>query len=161
MDAAVALREAVERIPAIDQHAHLLSAPAAEHPPLTDLLTESTEPEQAAQMREHPVYLRAVRDLAALLVCDPTEEAVASTRDRLGVDAYGRRLMEACGFEAMFVDDGFPVPNAASFEEHAALAGCPVRRVIRVESIAEAAASGTPAPPFDTARERFRAMIER
>ncbi len=70
-----------------------------------------------------------------------------------------RRLVDACHFEAMFVDDGFQFPDALPFAEHTALVGCPVRRILRIEAFAEAAAGGAGWPPFTTCRARFRQAI--
>ena len=57
----------------------------------------------------------------------------------------------------MFVDDGFRPPGAMSLDEHAALVGCPVRRIVRIETEAEAASAGW--PPFAECRARFQQAI--
>jgi hypothetical protein len=149
------LRDALEQIPAIDQHAHPISRESFELP---TLLSESVEPEAQARMREHPVFGRALRALAGVLECEPREEALAEARDGLGFDEYARRLLQAGRFEAILLDDGFAVPGAIRFDEHGELAGCPVRRVIRIEAEAERAAVGFPA--WEEARARFRTAIE-
>jgi hypothetical protein len=152
---AARLREALGEIPAIDQHAHLLSRETFELPAL---LSESVEPAAQARMRDHPAYGRAVRALAGALGCEPREEALAEVRESLGFEAHARRLLEASRFEAILVDDGFPIPGAVTFDEQSSLADCPVRRVIRIEAEAEHAAVGLPA--WDDARDRFGTAIE-
>jgi hypothetical protein len=151
---AAGLREALEEIPAVDQHAHLISRDSFE---LADLLSESTEPAARAAMREHPVFGRAVRSLAGALGCEAREEAIAEARSSMGVEAYTRRLFQAGRFEALLIDDGFAISGRVTFDEMSSLAGCPVHRVIRIEAEAEAAAAGLPS--WDEAADRFRRAI--
>jgi uncharacterized protein len=136
--AADGLRPAIAEIPAIDQHAHLLAGPdlAVE---LADVLTESREPAQIEMVRDHPAYVAAQRELEAVGPLD------------------AGALIEACRFEAMLVDDGFQFPGALSLEDHAARVGCPVHRIVRIETFAEAAADGW--PPFPECREHFQQAI--
>jgi uncharacterized protein len=144
--AADGLRAAVDAIPALDHHAHLLAGSDAGFE-LADVLTESRDAVQLAQVRDHPAYVRACRELATLPEA-PDEDG----------QARARRLLGACNLEAMLVDDGYRFPGALSLEEHAALVGCPVRRIIRLETVAEAAAADW--PRFASYRDAFRATIE-
>lgn len=150
------LREKLEEIAAVDQHAHLLSG-RGEGWPLTELLSESRDPAQRDETRRHPSYERALRDLAGTLGVDPDEEALDAARREAGFEAHARRLLAACRLEAMLVDDGFPVPEALDLGAQAELAGCPVRRVVRIEAEAEAAAGEWPG--FGEVRERFRGTV--
>jgi hypothetical protein len=127
-------------IGAIDHHAHLLAGPDTQYS-LADLLTESEDPGLTAQLEHHPVLARARRDLAELLEVEPEGRA--------------RALIEAARIDAMFVDDGFSFDGALSLDAHAAAVGCPVRRIVRIETEAEAAAPGSGWPPFADVRERF------
>jgi hypothetical protein len=151
-----ALRAAIDELPALDQHAHLLSG-RAEPWPLAGLLSESRDPAQWEEGKRHPAYRRALRDLAAALAVEPHEDALAAIRHQWGAEALARRLLAACRLETVLVDDGFPVPDALDLGTQAELSGCPVRRVVRIETEAEAAAEGWPA--FTDARERFRAAV--
>lgn len=148
---ATELRAALEEMAAIDQHAHQLSGPEREWA-LPDLLSESAEADQRAQMRHHPTYHRALADLE---VAD--EVALAEARHTAGFEAHAKRLMSACRFEALFVDDGFPVARSLGLAAHADLAGCPVHRLVRIESVLESAARGW--PPFEVLREDFRESL--
>jgi uncharacterized protein len=145
--AADVLREVVDDIAAVDQHAHLLAG-ADSGFDLPDVLTESTDPVQVRQVRDHPAHVRARRDLATLPPGPPGETFEARTR----------RLIAACRLEAMLVDDGFRFPGVLALEDHAALVGCPVRRILRLETVAESAARGWPG--FAIYRERVRTAIE-
>jgi uncharacterized protein len=143
------LASAVAAMPAIDHHAHVLARPGTS---LAEILTESTEPGQVEAVREHPAHLAAVRLVAETLGVDPTEEAIdaASRRDYTG---HVGRLVGECRLDAMFVDDGFRPAGALSLAEHASLVTCPVRRIVRVESEAEAASAGWPS--LDECRSRL------
>jgi uncharacterized protein len=153
MAAAGDLRPALAEIPAVDQHAHLLSGPGVRWS-LVELLSESASADQRTQVRHHPAYHRALRDLGALLGVAADEEAIEAAAAEAGFEAHTRRLFRACGLVAVLVDDGFPVAGALGLDDHRALAGCPVHRVVRIEAVAEAAADGWPA--FPALRERFR-----
>ena len=59
------IRRLVDACPAVDHHAHVL---AGDESPggLSAVLTESHAPAQIAQVRHHPAYHRALRDLVGL-----------------------------------------------------------------------------------------------
>jgi hypothetical protein len=155
------LRRALGEVPALDHHAHLLAGPEAGYG-LLHALTESDDPEQVEQVRDHPAYRRALRELGALLEVEPTEEGVAEARARLGFEGYVRRLLAASGIEEVLVDDGFRFPGALSLEATAGLAGLPVRRVVRLETAAEEAAravAGEGHPTLGAVRDRLRAEL--
>ena len=153
MPASERLASAIAAMPAIDHHAHVL-APAATS--LRKVLTESTDPAQIEAVREHPAHHAAVRLIAETLGVDPTEEAIdeASRRDYAG---HVGRLLGACRLEAMFVDDGFRPAGALPLAEHASLVGCSVRRIVRVETEAEAASAG--GPSLDECRSRLQRRV--
>ncbi len=157
MSPAEELRPALDEIRAVDHHAHPLADPGAGHL-LADVLSEATDPAMTAAMRDHPSHHRAVRDLARFLGVEANEGAIAELRAREGFEPFTRRLLEACGLAEMLVDDGFRFSGALSIADHAALVPCAVRRVLRIETTAEAAAEGWRV--FATVRGRFRAMVE-
>jgi hypothetical protein len=156
MDGGEGLREALDEIPALDQHAHLLAGPEA-RTSLPEVLTEATHPAQVGRVRDTPGYVRALRDLSAVLGVDPTEDAIAVARRDEGFEVYANRLLAEANLERILVDDGFRVASALSLDEQERLAGCPVHRVVRVESIVEGATNGW--PPFVEVRERFEAVV--
>jgi hypothetical protein len=144
------LRAAVAEIPAIDHHAHLL----ARDPDLrlAGVLTETRDPVQVEAVREHPAYLRAWPELADVLGPDVSEPGLAAARAH-DFAGHTARLLGACRLESMFVDDGFRPPGAVTLEEHAALTGCPVRRIVRVETEVEAVTAGAGWPPLAESRD--------
>jgi hypothetical protein len=107
-------------------------------------------------MRHHPIYPRALADLAVGLGA-AAEEELLFTRGSAGFAEHARRLFTACNLEGVLVDDGFPVAGALDLESHAELAGCPVRRVVRIETTVEAAAQGW--PRFEKVRDAFRESL--
>jgi predicted TIM-barrel fold metal-dependent hydrolase len=129
------LDEAIGMLPFFDHHAHLLAHPTAGYS-LAEVLTEA--PDTVPQSTHHLTWLRAQRDLA---------EGLATARD----------LLDECRFEAMLVDDGYQFPGAMTIAEHAATVGCPVERVLRIETTAEDAAADWPA--WAGVRERFRESV--
>jgi uncharacterized protein len=149
------LLPAISELPAIDHHAHLLARPDSRYG-LADVLTESCEPGQIGAAREHPAYRGALRELANVLGTTPSEEALATAR-RSDFAGHVERLLGNCRLEAMFVDDGFRPAGAISLAEHASLVGCPVRRIVRIETEAEAASAG--GPPLAECRARFQQAI--
>jgi uncharacterized protein len=157
-EAAAGLRAALEEVAAVDQHAHLLSGPGTQWS-LLELLSESSEPGQQAEVRHHPAFRRALRDLGTFLDLgvEADEEAIAAAASKLGFEAHSRGLLRACHLETLLVDDGYPVPGALGLDGQGDLAGCPARRVVRIETVAEEAASGW--PTFGTLRDRFRHAV--
>jgi hypothetical protein len=149
------LRLAIAEIAAIDHHAHLLARGDAPYG-LADVLTESRDLAQLDLAREHPARHRALRELSDVLGIEPTEEALAAAR-RDDPDGHARTLLEQCHLRAMFVDDGLRLPGTMSFAEHAELVGCPVRRIVRIETEAEAASAGW--PPLAECRARFQRAV--
>jgi hypothetical protein len=66
----------------LDHHCHSIRRPGA--PLAGDVFrshfAETTDPAMAAHIRHTVFYMRAIRDLAELLGCEPSEEAVLAAR---------------------------------------------------------------------------------
>ena len=85
-------------------------------------------------------YLRAIRELADELGCDPVEEAVYEHRLASDPDEYASALLRATGTELLLVDDGFPPPGeGCDWPRLGELAGCEARPVMRIETRARPA----------------------
>jgi hypothetical protein len=149
--AAEGLAAALAGTAAVDHHAHPLAGPGA-RPPLARIFTEAADPAQLAEVHETVAWQRGVADLALFLGAAP-EEALA----RDGFEAHTRRLLAGCGLGEILVDDGYRVAGALGLDALARLAGVPVRRIVRIEAAAEAAASGW--PPWADVLERFRSAL--
>jgi predicted TIM-barrel fold metal-dependent hydrolase len=149
------LRPAIAEIRAIDHHAHLLVS-ADTSVALAAVLTESSDPAAIEAVRDHPTYHRALIELGDVLDVSGSDEVFAAAR-RADFAGYVGRLLDQCHLAAIFVDDGFRPPGVVALDEHAALVGCDVRRVVRLEAEAEAASAGW--PPFPEYRAAFGAAI--
>jgi hypothetical protein len=145
-------------IPAIDQHAHnLLAAEAATLVPFRAALTQGRD---SRALDEHSksslTYRRSMRDLAALLSCEATEEQIAACRADLGFDELAALWFRASKIERIFLDDRLRGDPILPLEGHARFV--PVRRILHVEPLAEELLGA--AASFDEFLERFRGAVE-
>ena len=83
-------------------------------------------------------YRRALRELAEVLGCEPTEAGVFDHRAAADPDAYAATLLRATGTGWLLVDDGFPPPGqGADVARMGELAGCRAAPVMRIERVGE------------------------
>ncbi|MBI3732138.1 MAG: hypothetical protein HY259_01605 [Chloroflexi bacterium] len=146
-------------IPIVDHHCHSLlkGATLLDAEAFRAIFTESVEPEIVRRhVPQTMFYRRAVRELAALLDCEPVEEAVLARRAAFTAEEYTRRLMRDAGIEAMLVDYGFRSADYHDHEELAALVPCRVERVLRLETVAQELILQHDS--FDAMVEAFRAV---
>jgi hypothetical protein len=126
-------------IPLIDEHAH---------PPLTDqpgtaaqfarYFTEGHDPATVERHAPQTLFYRqAVRELATLLGCDATPEAVVAARAAQPLDAYLRRLLADAGVATVLLDDGHPRARALTVAEVGAAGGVRTGRLLRLERLIE------------------------
>jgi predicted TIM-barrel fold metal-dependent hydrolase len=136
--AAGPLREVLSTVALVDHHAHGIVGPPSTLDEFRGLFSESEDPRQWPHVATGLTYRRAIRALAALLGCEPSEEAVFALRRAEDPDAYAARLLRATGSEWLLIDDGFPAPGAgAGHAKMGELAGCRSAPVMRIERIAE------------------------
>jgi hypothetical protein len=145
-------------VPLIDHHAHNLLAPeAAARTPFRAAFTEGYDPRVLADHAPHSLfYSRSLREIAAVLGCDPAEDAVLARRAELGPEELAGRFFHAAHLEMVFLDDGFLPGQIVPTEEHARFA--PVRRILRVEALAEDLLAG--AADFADFLDHFRAALD-
>jgi uncharacterized protein len=152
------LPEVLSEVPLVDHHAHGISPPPRTLDEFRGLFSESDDARQWPHVATGVTYLRAIRDLAALFGCEPTERAVFAHRGATDPDAYAATLLRATGTEWLLLDDGFPAADeGATREEMAALAACRAAPVMRIERVAEAAMADR--PTLGDLRERVRAEV--
>ena len=70
-------------------------APPASLDEFRGLFSESPDPRQWPHVATAITYRRAMRELAALLGCAPTEDAVYAHRCAIEADAYAAALLRA------------------------------------------------------------------
>jgi hypothetical protein len=145
-------------IPIVDQHAHNLLRP--EHARTFAYPSAFTEGYAAEvvthHVRETIFFRRSMREIAALLGCEPTLESILETRERLGFEEVARRCFAAAGFQAILLDDGFMPDQVMPTAWHNRFA--PVYRLLRVEFVAERRIAEV--PTWSAFEEAFRADLE-
>jgi hypothetical protein len=156
--AAGPLREVLSEVALVDHHAHGIVGTPATLDEFRGLFSESPDPRQWPHVATGLTYRRAVRELAALLGCEPTEEALFAHRRATDPDAYAATLLRATGTEWLLVDDGFPPPGeGAGWQRMGELAGCRSAPIMRLERVAEEGiALGL---GLDALREHVRACV--
>jgi hypothetical protein len=134
-------------IPLVDNHCHgLLSSDA----PITvaELRHRFSEcggepfPPDHTSTTAH--YRWALRQMAAVLGCEPDEKAVVTARAARSQAELDRLYLRSAGIAWLLVDDGYPDPaSVSSREETARRSGARVGWVERIESVAAALIPGT------------------
>ena len=149
----------LDSIPIVDNHCHSL---LRRQPPDDDAfrihLTESTFDEIA---RDHVptsvFYQLTIRELGALLDCDPTAEAVHAKRRALGIERLTRSIVERANFKTWLIDTGYGADTTYSLDELRALAGVRVEEILRLEPLIERLILESTS--FDGFVEAYRAVI--
>ena len=127
-------------VPVLDQHCHALLRDGAVVDPTAyaSFFTESGDPAMHARHVPESVFYRwAMRELAALLGCAPTAEAVIDARRRVSADALARRLLEEANIAALLVDHGYRPEATWPPAEMAARVPCRVWPILRLETLAQ------------------------
>lgn len=146
----------LEDIPFEDHHVH---APYRDDNPLT--LAEFRRPFTESNIEDvWKVHLSSqlgyrwmVRELALLLDVEPAEEQVLAARNAIPAREYHRLLADDATFSAAYADDLFAAGQCYDIAEWSDLLGCPVYRVLRIETHVEQMMPGT--GTLDEALERL------
>ncbi len=145
-------------ISAIDIHAHFLSA--------SDTASDdfSIALERTAFASEHPAQRlydqRSLRDVGALLGCEPTTEAIATQCNNYGAEEVTRICFEAANLEAIFLDHGHHKSDRSeqSFSPTLPQKHIQSHQLICLESLAEHLISKV--DRFDVFLEWFRSELD-
>jgi uncharacterized protein len=129
----------LDAIPIVDNHCHsLLRTQPPDDEAFRIHLTESTFPEIA---RDHIAtslaYQWAIRELAALLECDPTPDAVHAARRERGVEWLTREVVQRGNFKTWLIDTGYGADTTYSLDELRGIAPCRIEEVLRLEPLIE------------------------
>ncbi|MGJ3246207.1 MAG: amidohydrolase family protein [Elainellaceae cyanobacterium] len=125
------------QIPVIDQHAHnVLKPDVAAETPYSSAFTEGCDSQTIHHHARHSLcYRRSLRDMADLLECAPSEEAILTCRTELGWDALTARCFAASNLAGLILDDGFLPDTVLPVEWHQQFVS--TTRLLRLEYLAE------------------------
>ena len=129
----------LDPIPIVDNHCHsLLRAQPPDDDAFRIHLTESYFDEIA---RDHVptsiFYRRTLVELADLLGCAPTPDAVHAARRERGVEWLTREIVRRANFKTWLIDTGYGAESTYSLDELRTLAPVRVEEVIRLEPMIE------------------------
>jgi uncharacterized protein len=129
----------LDAIPIVDNHCHSL---LRQQPPDDDAfrihLTETYFPEIARDHVPHTLFYRwTMVELAALLECEATPEAVHAARRERGVEWLTREIVRQANFKTWLIDTGYGADTTYSLDELRALTGCRIEEVLRLEPMIE------------------------
>ena len=149
----------LDAIPIVDNHCHsLLRRQPPDDEAFRVHLTESYLPEIARDhVRTSLFYRWTMRELAVLLDCEPTPDAVHAARRERGVEWLTREIVRRANFKTWLIDTGYGADTTFSLDELRELAPCRIEEVLRLEPMIEGLildASG-----FDGFLDAYRAAI--
>jgi predicted TIM-barrel fold metal-dependent hydrolase len=149
-------------VPILDQHCHALlrDGTVADAAAYAAFFTESGDPVMHARHVPETVFFRwAIRELAGVLGCAPTAEAVLTARTGLSPEALARRLLAEANVAALLVDHGYRADETWTPTELAARVPCRVLPILRLETLAQALIVRH--ETFDAVVDAYSAVVER
>lgn len=149
----------LDAIPIVDNHCHsLLRRQPSDDDAFRIHLTESGNPEMARDHVPTSLFYRwTLHELAGLLGCDATPEAIHAARRDRGVEWLTREIVRRANFRTWLIDTGFGATTTYSLDELRGIAPCRIEEVIRLEPIIERLI--LEATTFDAFLEAYRASI--
>jgi len=130
----------LDAIPVLDQHCHglLRDGGVTDAAGYARFFTESGDPGMHARHAQETIFYRwAIRELATLLGCAPTTEAVLATRGNESADALARRLLGEANIAVLLVDHGYRTDETVPPSDMATLLPCRVLPILRLETLAQ------------------------
>jgi uncharacterized protein len=152
----------VSAVPILDQHCHALlrDRTVADATAYARFFTESDDPTMHAHHVPETVFYRwAIRELAALLGCAPTTEAVLAARGAMSPDALAQRLLGEANIAVLLVDHGYRTDETWTPAELTARLPCRVLPVLRLETLAQELIVRH--ETFDAMLDAYSAVVER
>jgi uncharacterized protein len=149
-------------VPILDQHCHALlrDGTVADAATYARFFTESDDPTMHARHVPETVFYRwAIRELAAILACAPTTEAVLAARGGLSADALAQRLLGEANIAVLLVDHGYRTDETWPPAELATRLTCRVLPVLRLETLAQGLIVRH--ETFDGLLDAYSAFVER
>lgn len=129
---------AIRACPIIDNHAHPLLKPEAltKHPLIS--ITTEADGEAIHATSTSLAHVRGVKQLAHVLHCGQTWEAVVAAIEQRRIDDYEDWISECLGgIETILVDDGLDaVDDVQDYAWHNSFTRSGCKRIVRVETVA-------------------------
>src|SRR5262249_41778597 len=104
-------------------------------------------------------YRWAIRELANMLGCEPTTEAVLDARRNLSADALARRLLGEANISVLLIDHGYRTEETWPPSELAKRVPCRVLPLLRLETLAQELIVRH--ETFDDVLDAYSATVER
>ena len=148
-------------IPIVDNHCHsLLRVQPPDDAAFRNHLTESTFPEIARDDVPHTLFYHwTIRELAGLLDCEPTPDAVHAARRARGLQWLTREVVTRGNFKTWLIDTGYGADTTYSLDELRDLAPCRIEKVLRLEPLIERLILDAVAVDFDGFLDAYRASL--
>ncbi|HEY8818831.1 MAG TPA: amidohydrolase family protein [Candidatus Limnocylindrales bacterium] len=126
-------------IPIVDNHCHsLLREQPADDAAFRIHLTESTFPEIARDDVPHSLFYQwTIRELAILLDCEPTPDAIHAARRKRGLAWLTREIVTRGNFKTWLIDTGYGAETTFGLEELRGIAPVRIEEVLRLEPLIE------------------------
>ncbi|HSV66178.1 MAG TPA: amidohydrolase family protein [Mycobacteriales bacterium] len=145
-------RAVLDGLRLVDHHCHGVTGAELARPDFERLLTEAHDPASAGGSTFDTLLGLAVRRWCAPVLDlppHPLPEDYLTRRAELGAGEANRRLLHAAGVADLLVDDGYQPAEPLPAQALTAASGARVRRVLRLEALAEqVAADGVAAADF-------------
>lgn len=132
------VKKAIRKCPIIDNHAHSLLKPEAlAKYPLISITTEAAGDAIHATSTSL-AHIRGVKQLAHVLDCGQTWEAVVAAIEQRRIDDYEDWISECLdGIETILVDDGLDATeDVQDYDWHNAFTRSGCKRIVRIETVA-------------------------
>lgn len=129
---------AIRKCPIIDNHAHpLLKPDALTKYPLISITTEAAG-DAIHATHTSLAHIRGVKQLAHVLDCGQTWEAVVAAIEQRRIDDYEDWVSECLdGIETILVDDGLDaLDDVQDYAWHDSFTRSPCKRIVRIETVA-------------------------
>lgn len=132
------VKRAIRKCPIIDNHAHSLLKPEAlAKYPLLSIFTEASGDAIHATSTSL-AHIRGVKQLAHVLDCGQTWEAVVAAIEQRRIDDYEDWISECLdGIETILIDDGLDAADdVQDYDWHNSFTRSGCKRIVRIETVA-------------------------
>jgi hypothetical protein len=147
-------------IPIVDNHCHsLLREQPGDDEAFRIHLTESYFPEIARDDVPYSLFYQwTIRELAVLLECEATPNAVHAARRERGLEWLTREIVQRGNFKTWLIDTGYGADTTFGLDELSGLAQCRIEEILRLEPLIERLILAS--ADFDGFIDAYRAALD-